>query len=53
LLQQEDSMLTPETRKVIGKLKELVNKREEQLPRPTQLHRKKILAKENEKENEE
>uniref|UniRef100_A0A915M6A3 Borealin n=1 Tax=Meloidogyne javanica TaxID=6303 RepID=A0A915M6A3_MELJA len=53
LLQQEDSMLTPETRKVIGKLKELVNKREEQLPRPTHLHRKKILAKETEKENEE
>ncbi|KAL7074841.1 hypothetical protein ACQ4LE_005596 [Meloidogyne hapla] len=53
LLQQEDSMLTPETRKIIGKLKELVNKREEQLPRANQLHRKKILAKESEKENEE
>jgi hypothetical protein len=27
LLHQEDTMLTPETRKVIGKLKELVQKR--------------------------
>ncbi|KAF7636936.1 hypothetical protein Mgra_00003676 [Meloidogyne graminicola] len=52
LLQEEDSTLTPETRNIIGKLKELVNKREEQIPRLNHIYRKNILALENDKQEQ-